>query len=44
MLLRDHYDIFSILGMVSIRTPNPAGYPKCSNLKDLDLENMTPIH
>ena len=25
---------------ISLRTPNPAGYPKCSNL----MENMMPIH
>jgi len=32
--------------VVGLHTPsqNPAGYPKFSNLKDYDLENMMPIH
>jgi len=30
--------------VVGLRTLNPAGYPKCSNLKDYYLENMMPIH
>jgi len=30
--------------VVGLLTPNPAGYPKCSNLKDMDLENMKPVH
>jgi len=30
--------------VVGLRTPNLAGYPKCSNLKNEDLENMMPIH
>jgi len=30
--------------IVGLRTPNPAGYPKCSNLKDKDLENIMSFH